>query len=425
MRLESVLGPVDALVSVPGSKSITNRVLICAALGNGLSILENVATGDDTARLIRCLREIGVSVRLREDSAEIDGLAGRVLGGADLNTGLAGTTSRFLTALACLGESPTRIDGDAPLRRRPMGDLHSALRSLGAEISPQEKEGHLPVLVRRGELHGGSVRIRGDVSSQFITALMLIAPYLEEGLTIELTSSLVSRPYVEMTAEVMATFGVLGVSVQNSRIHVPAGEYAGITFTVEPDASSASYPFAAAAILGGRVSIKDFSRSSMQGDKQILDILERMGCAVEEGLSGCSVSRHGNLNGIDIDMSDVSDLVPTIAAVALFASSPTRIRNIGFIRSKESDRIGDLRVGIELIGGRAEEFPDGLQIFPMKTVPTEEVVPPTKHDHRLAMAWSLIALRRPGIAIDDPNVVDKSWPDWWRVREALCRSSAH
>lgn len=425
MRLESALGPVDAVVTVPGSKSVSNRALICAALGRGRSTIENLATGDDSARLISCLRTLGVGCDEDGESVVIDGLDGSVSGGVELNTGLAGTTSRFLTALASLGQSPTLIDGDSPLRRRPMEDLHSALRSLGAIVEAKEQKGHLPVVVRRGRIHGGFVRIRGDVSSQFITALMLIAPYLEGGLTIELVSPLVSKPYVEMTSEVMSVFGVEGVSIRDERIFVPEGEYAGTSFTVEPDASSASYPFAAAAILGGSVSVKGFSRRSMQGDTEILDILARMGCHVDEDPSGCSVSRRGEIKGIDIDMSDVSDLVPTIAAVALFASSPTRIRNIGFIRNKESDRIGDLRTGIELIGGRAQEFPDGIEIYPMRTVPTEEVVPPTKHDHRLAMAWSLIALKRPGVSIDDPSVVNKSWPSWWTVRAVLCQPTAH
>lgn len=418
-------GPIDASVVVPGSKSISNRALICAGLALGPSRIENFAPGDDTSRMLECLQRIGVPVRLEGSTVFLEGLNGEIRGGAELNAGLAGTTSRFMTAVAALGVHPTTILGDPPLRRRPMGDLHSALSGLGASVTPLDVADHLPVRLHRHELQGGSVSVRGNVSSQFLTALMLIGPYLTGGLNVELTSNLISRPYVEMTSRVMASFGVSGVVIEKDRVIVPEGRYQGTAFEVEPDASSASYPLAAAAILGGSISVDGLSRDSMQGDIRILDILEEMGCDLDTRTRSCVLSRSSRLEGIDIDMADVSDLVPTIAIVALFASTPTRIRNVGFIRGKESDRIGDLVAGIRTLGGQAVEHSDGLEVFPMQSFGDLPVVMDTHHDHRLAMAWSLVALVRPSVSIDDPNVVNKSWPEWWAVRETIRRTSIH
>lgn len=421
--LSTAAGPVDASVAVPGSKSISNRALVCASLARGESRISHLAPGDDTVRMLDCLRSIGIVLRSSESSVHIEGCNGEVRGGAELDAGLAGTTSRFMTAVAALGDEPTTIVGAAALLRRPMGDLHGALRALGADVETLVEPDRLPVRLHRGALHGGSVGLRGDVSSQFLSALMLIGPYLAGGLEIELTSTLISKPYVSITARVMSAFGVHGVSIEEGRVVVPEGRYEGSTFEVEPDASSASYPFAAAAILGGVVSVQGLTRDSMQGDIRILDILEQMGCRVEAADGSCSLSRSGTLSGVDVDMSDVSDLVPTIAAVALFGSTPTRIRNVGFIRGKESDRIGDLVAGIESLGGHAVEHPDGLEVAPLDVVADRPIVMDTHHDHRLAMAWSLIALRRPSVTIDQPSVVEKSWPQWWAVRETIRRTS--
>jgi 3-phosphoshikimate 1-carboxyvinyltransferase len=423
--LSIAYGPVDATVTVPGSKSISNRALICASLANGSSRISNVAPGDDTLKMLNCLRSLDVGLRSEDTIVHVDGCDGGIRGGTEIDAGLAGTTSRFMTAVAALGTEPTTIIGGAALRKRPMGDLHSALRALGARVESLDQVDHLPVRLHRGDLHGGSVGLKGDVSSQFLSALMMIGPYLAGGLEIELTSPLISKPYVSMTARVMSAFGITGVAIEEDRVFVPEGRYVGSTFEIEPDASSASYPLAAAAILGGVVTVQGLTRDSMQGDIRILDILEAMGCRVVAELGNCSLSRSGTLSGVDIDMSDVSDLVPTIAAVALFASTPTRIRNVGFIRGKESDRIGDLVAGIEAMGGAAVEHPDGLEVLPFESLPDQPIVMNTHHDHRLAMAWSLAALKRPSITIDVPSVVDKSWPQWWTVREAIRRTSIH
>lgn len=425
LLLQTARGPLDASVRVPGSKSISNRALVCAALAVGETRLTNVAPGDDTAAMLDSLNRLGIRCDIDGSSVLVAGVAGAVVGGGTLDARLAGTTSRFLTAVCCVAERPTTIIGDAPLRRRPMGDLHDALTSLGANIRYLESPGHLPIEVSRGRLVGGTISLRGDVSSQFLTALMLIGPYLEGGLDVHLTSTLVSRPYVDMTARVMAAFGVVGVAVDGDRVLVPEGRYRGRDYAIEPDASSASYPLGAAAIAGGTVSVPGLRRDSMQGDIRILDILQDMGCDLIEDDDSCVLTCRRTLVGIDLDMSDVSDLVPTVAAVAMFAASSTRIRNVGFIRGKESDRIGDLVAGIRLMGGSATEHPDGLEIEPHPNLPVDPVVAPTHHDHRLAMTWSLVALRRPGVTIDEPRVVDKSWPEWWQVREAIRTSGVH
>jgi 3-phosphoshikimate 1-carboxyvinyltransferase len=261
------------------------------------------------------------------------------------------------------------------------------------------------------------VSIRGDVSSQYITALMLIGPYLSGGLRIDLTTPLVSRSYLGITAAVMASFGVTGVAVDESTVVVPEGRYIGTTYAVEPDASSASYPLAAAAIAGGTVHVPGLSvRSSLQGDARFADVLGDMGCEVVTTAAGTTVTREGPLRGITIDMVDLSDLVPTLAVVAPFAHTPTMITGVGFIRGKESDRIGDLCAELRRCGVVAEELPDGLRIRP--GMPHAAAVD-THHDHRLAMALALMGLVVDGIEVVDPGVVSKSWPGYWTMLEAL------
>lgn len=411
-------GPVEAVVTVPGSKSIANRALVCAALAGGVSTLHRVATGDDTAAMLECLRAIGTAVThdVVTGTCLVDGGPSHLVGGVTLDARLAGTTSRFMTALAALAERPSVVTGEGPLRRRPMAPLHDALRDLGAVVDPVGEAGHLPVSVSRGGLRGGTVRMRGDVSSQYVTALMLIAPLLPEGLTIELTTPLVSRPYVSITASVMSSFGASGIAVGDSLVTVEPGGYASTEYWIEPDASSASYPLAAAAITGGRVEVPGLGIDALQGDAVFADVLARMGCTVERDAARTVVSG-GVVRGIDIDMADMSDLVPTLAAVAPFAATATRITGVGFIRNKESDRIGDLVEGLRRLGVVAFEEDDGLSIEPSDGLHGAELA--VHDDHRLAMAWSLLALRIPGVVVDDADAVGKSWPEWWSVRSSL------
>ncbi|MBI5087493.1 MAG: 3-phosphoshikimate 1-carboxyvinyltransferase, partial [Actinobacteria bacterium] len=345
--VEPLDGPLSAHVEVPGSKSVANRALVCAALASGDSQLDGIPPGDDTAAMLDGLQLLGVHVAAtgRLDSVAVRGAGSPASfrrGPITLPARLAGTTSRFLTALAATGPGPYTIDGAPQLRTRPMTPLHDALVALGADVRAGEQWGHLPVTVS-GPLHGADhVAVRGDVSSQYITALMLIGPTLPSGLRIELTTPLVSRSYLGITAAVMEAFGVGGVEIGDDRVTVPHGPYRSVAYRVEPDASSASYPLAAAAGAGGTVHVPALTAASLQGDARFASVLASMGCEVVVDGTGTTVSRHGPLRGIDIDMVDLSDLVPTLAVVAAFAASATTIRGVGFIRRTESDRLGDL-----------------------------------------------------------------------------------
>ena len=414
--MEPVLRPIDAVVAVPGSKSIANRALICAALADGSSTFHNLPDGDDTEAMLSCLDVLGIGVERSTGTTTISGSGGVLPPGPSvLPTRLAGTTSRFVTALAALGAGPYTIDGAPPLRARPMAPLHDALAALGATISG-ERRGHLPVTVSGPLRASERLQVRGDISSQFLTALMLIGPYVPGGLHITVTTPLVSRPYLLITRAVMAEFGHGAVSVDDGEIDVEPGSYRGRDYTVEPDASSASYPLAAAAICGGRVKVPGLTSRSIQGDAGFSDVLATMGCTAARGDASTMVEGGRGLRGVDIDMVDLSDLVPTLAAVAVFADTPTRIRGVGFIRAKESDRLGDLCAELRRLGAEADDTDDGLTIEPAILHGSRLQ---THDDHRLAMAFGLIGLRVPGVEIDDPDVVSKSWPGYWEMLGGL------
>ena len=412
-------GALDAVATVPGSKSIAHRALVCAALARGDSTIKGLPDGDDTQAMLQGLMMLGATFSL-------DGADAHIQGSIDLNrtdaitvdANLAGTTARFLTAVGALRRSPITVTGNASLRSRPMKDLHLALEQLGAIVSWQNEKYCLPVTVQRGGSYSHSVQVAADTSSQFVTSLMLIAPMFEHGLTIELTGDVISLPYIAMSASVMKSFGA-NVRISDNRIIViGGGGYVGCQFAVEPDASSASYPLAAAAVLGGRVRVEGMRTDMLQGDGRFVDVLRRMGCDISEDNTGITVGRDANksLQGVDIDMSEISDLVPTLAIVAMFAKTPTRIRNVGFIRNKESDRIGDLAREMRGLGANVVEYEDGLEISPQGL---HGGTCDTHHDHRIAMAFGVAGLKLPGVIIDQPNVVSKSWPQFWEMLEAL------
>ncbi|MDP9463124.1 MAG: 3-phosphoshikimate 1-carboxyvinyltransferase, partial [Actinomycetota bacterium] len=335
---------IDAVVAVPGSKSVANRALICAALADGISTLGNLPDGDDTEAMLTCLQLLGIEVSRSDQSTgtTVNGTGGALRPGPiDLPTRLAGTTSRFITAVAALGPGPYLIDGGPPLRARPMAPLHDALATLGAAVQAGRR-GHLPVTVSGPLGVNGRIEMRGDISSQFLTALMLIGPYIPGGLHVTITTPLVSRPYLEITKAVMAEFGHDAVTIGDGYVEVATGRYHGRDYTIEADASSAGYPLAAAAICGGRVEVPGLTKASTQGDAVFGDVLAMMGCTSTRGEHSTVVESGERLDGIDIDMVDLSDLVPTLAVVAAFAATPTRLRGVGFIRTKESDRLGDL-----------------------------------------------------------------------------------
>lgn len=415
--------PIYCTVAVPGSKSIANRALVCAAFAGEGTTVTNVPDGDDSIAMVRGLRALGVGVvevgdgEFRFESA-LDFDSTRF---SRIDAALAGTTSRFLTAVGALRVGGTIIDGGPALRGRPMADLHDALEALGAHVNPIDERGHLPVEVSAGAIRGGEIEIPGGVSSQFATALLLIAPYLRGGLRLVIAGERVSDSYLEMTVEVMRDFGI-GVAINDTAkgrvVTVPEGHYVARHYAVEPDASSASYPMALVAVCGGSVTIPNLTADSLQGDVAFADILEEMGCRIERGLTSISVHRDlaHPLRGIDVDMVDVSDLVPTVAVVSLFAAEGSRIRGVGFIRAKESDRLGDLARELSKTGASVVETADGLIIQPAAIHGAHLE---THHDHRLAMSFAVLAGRVAGVSIDEPSVVSKSWPGFWSVREQM------
>ncbi|WP_435831891.1 3-phosphoshikimate 1-carboxyvinyltransferase [Catellatospora methionotrophica] len=290
------------------------------------------------------------------------------------------------------------------MRARPFGPLVEALRSLGARVEEPAEAGRLPLAVT-GPVHGGRVPLPGHLSSQFLSGLLMAGPLMRDGLTVELTSPLVSVPYVTMTAAVMAAFGV-----QADGLGVAPGRYRATEYAIEPDASAASYFLAAAAITGGRITVAGLGTGSLQGDVRFADVLERMGARVSRSAAGITVTGGGQLRGVDVDMADISDTAQTLAAVAVHADGPTRVRGIGFIREKETDRLAAVVTELRRAGIDAEEHDDGFTIRPGRPAPTRF---DTYGDHRMAMSLSLLSLRSPGIEIDNPRCVAKTYPGFF------------
>jgi len=410
--------PPDAIVSLPGSKSVTNRCLVAAALGAGVSTLSGVLLADDTWAMLDGLRALGVQIAI--DSAHLEvrvaGTQGVLRPCKELDARCSGTTARFLVCLMALSPVASRMNGSGQLRRRPMAPILDALRSLGASVCDAEAPGHLPVVVT-GPTRGGEVDIDGAISSQFLSGLLLTGAYMPSGLRIRLRGELVSRPYVAMTAAVMERFGV-PLDLSDGVFSVSPGCYHAVTETIEPDASAASYLFAAAAITAGRIKIPGLGAASVQGDVRFVDVLERMGAAVHRGSHEIEVTGTGVLHGIDVDLSDFSDTAPTLAVVAAFADSPTRVTGIGFIRRKESDRIAAIVTELRRCGIDAQPEPDGFTVRP--GTPHAAVIR-TYADHRIAMSFALLGLRSHGIEIADPDCVAKTFPDYFSVINALQR----
>jgi 3-phosphoshikimate 1-carboxyvinyltransferase len=411
LTVEPMAGRPDATVRLPGSKSLTNRALVAAALAEGTSHLEHPLVADDTGAMVEGLRALGADIRLEGEVAVVEGGL-RPAGPVAVDARLSGTTARFLLPVLALGEGPATLDGGPPLRARPMGPLVDAVRSLGASVDGDA----LPVTVH-GPMRGGTARLPGDVSSQFLSGLLLAGPRVTGGVRVELTTPLVSAPYVAMTAAVMEAFGA-EVRRDGEAWVVPEGRYGARTYAVEPDASAASYFFAAAVLTGGRVTVPGLGRGSLQGDLAFVDVLERMGATVERGDDRTTVAAGPRLAGVDADLSELSDTAQTLAAVAVFADSPTRVRGIGFIRRKETDRLAAVVRELRRCGVGAEETDDGFVVHPGTPRPA---VVETYDDHRMAMSFALLGLRVPGIAIADPGCVAKTFPGFWDALEELRR----
>lgn len=421
--VEPATGPLDATVRVPGSKSITNRALVCAALAEGTSELTGALQADDTEAMVDGLGALGVQVERDwdRDRLVVHGTAGRPTADvAIVDAQLSGTTSRFLLPVAGLGDGLRRVDGAARLRERPMGPALDALRALGAELREVGGPDHLPVEVVGGTLAGGEVAISGDVSSQFLSGLLLAGPAMRTGLVVRVTTELVSRPYVDMTVAVMASFGV-EVERPDDRTWVvePQG-YRAASYAIEPDASAASYCFAAAAVVGGRVTVEGLGTPSLQGDLDFVDLLAAMGTVVDRAATSTTVRRDGPLRGIEADLSQISDTAQTLAVVATVAEGSTRARGIGFIRGKETDRIHAVVTELRRAGIEAAEDADGFTVHPG---PPQPATIETYDDHRMAMSFALLGLRAPGIRIADPRCVTKTFPGYWTLLDELRRSA--
>ena len=412
-------GKIDAEVRLPGSKSYTNRALLVAAMARGQSVLRGALFSDDTLYMARALKDLGlkVSERPTEDEFVVQGEGGKIPARqANLFIGNAGTAMRFLTAFLTLGKGPYKIDGIPRMRKRPIGPLVEALKHLGAKIEYAEAEGFPPLIVERGGLAGGRVKMAGDVSSQFFSAILMTAPYAGSDVAIEVEGNLVSAPYVDMTLSLMSRFGVEAENDCFKRFSVKAGgRYGAIKYTVEPDASSATYFLAAAAITGGRVRILGLDRTSKQGDVDFVDVLGQMGCSIESG-SGWLEVKGARLRGIDVDMNKMPDAAVALAAVAAFADGKTCIRNVANLRLKETDRLSALANELSKAGCRVKELEDGLEIEPG---PLHGAVFETYNDHRMAMSLALLGLRLPGIKIKNPQCVAKTFPDYFQRLEAL------
>ncbi|MBD2727147.1 3-phosphoshikimate 1-carboxyvinyltransferase [Nostoc sp. FACHB-892] len=406
--------PVDATVEIPGSKSLTNRALLVAALAQGDSILENALFSEDSEYFAKCVEQLGIPITLNPHQAHIQ-VAGR--GGdipakqADLFVGLAGTAARFISALVALGNGEYRLDGVPRMRERPMGDLLTVLEAGGATINFEGNSGFMPYTVYGKGFAGGNFRLKANQTSQQLSALLMIAPYAQQDTNIEVEGTLVSQSYVKMTCRLMADFGVEVNQIGDNQFQIKAGQrYQARHYTVEPDASNASYFFAAAAVTGGRVRVKHLTKQSCQGDILWLNVLEQMGCQIKDSDEYTEVTGPKQLQGIDIDMNDISDLVQTLGAIAPFASSPITIRNVEHIRYKETDRIKAVVTELRRLGVKVEEFPDKLKIEPGPITPAAIE---TYHDHRMAMAFAVTGLKVPGILIKDPGCTAKTFPDYF------------
>jgi 3-phosphoshikimate 1-carboxyvinyltransferase len=435
LPIEPLTRPPQATVRVPGSKSITNRALVLAALqrrSEGGCELHGALRSEDTEVMIECLTALGFDVQTRWSESWVcvgaDNV-GRLIPATDANLFVAnsGTTMRFLTAMTALGQGRYRLDGVARMRERPIEDLLVALRQLGVNAYSEKGNGCPPVVIEANGLAGGKAEVKGDVSSQFLSGLLMASACARDWVTLTIRGRMVSLPYVLMTAEIMHQFGARVDPTFDGRFIVPAPQEFGRTdYTIEPDASAASYFFAAAAITGGEICLPQFGddewpgyparhTSRLQGDLRFIDVLEEMGCEVHRGQDGITV-RGRPLHGIDVDMNDISDTVMTLAAVACFAEGPTTIRNVAHVRHKETDRLAALAAELRRVGAEVAEFADGLTITPR---PLHGAEIETYKDHRMAMSLALLGLRVPGIVIKDPGCVAKTYPGFFRDLETL------
>jgi 3-phosphoshikimate 1-carboxyvinyltransferase len=411
-------GPLAGRVRVPGSRSIANRALVCAALAPGASELRGMTESDDTAAMREGLRALGVAIEVDGETWRVAGTGGRLpASGATVDARASGTTARFLTAAATLAAGPTTIDGTARMRARPIDALAAALRALGAPVEILGREGCPPVRVAGGGLPGGTARIDARRSSQYVSGILLAAPCAERPVELEFEGGAsVSRAFLELTEQVMRAFGAeLAIAPGGAR--VAAKPYVARDYAVEPDGQSAVYPLAAAAIAGGHVRVDGLPPDSRQTDLRVLEVFEQMGCRIARTADGIELyAPFDGLRAIDVDMNDIPDAVLALAVVCLFADGPSTIRNIAHLRIKESDRLAALETELRKLGARARAGDDVLRIEPG---PLRGARIATYDDHRMAMSFALAGLRVPGVAIEDPGCVAKTWPGFFDALDAL------
>jgi 3-phosphoshikimate 1-carboxyvinyltransferase len=444
-------GPLRASLRPPGSKSITNRALVCAALAQGPSTLSGALDSEDTRVMIAALRQLGIAVEHEPEAAmvRVDGCGGRLpVDAADLYVANSGTTVRFLTAMLAIGRGKFRLDGAARMRERPIQDLLDALRQLGANAATEQSSGCPPVVLCADGLPGGRAAVAGNISSQFLSGLLMAAPYAQAPVELVVEGELVSQPYIDMTLAVMKSFGIsIGVEMP-CRFQIAAPQcYRGQSYAIEPDASAASYFFAAAAITQGEITVEGLGAASIQGDIAFCDCLRQMGCEIDVREDRITV-RGRPLHGITVNMNAISDTVQTLGAVALFAEGATVINGVSHIRHKETDRIHALAVELRKFGATVDERDDGLTIAPgVLTAPTRfaatasshaaasgvaatnksaainkslgEIAIDTYDDHRMAMSMALVGLKTPGVCIRDPGCTAKTYPRFFEDLESL------
>ncbi|MBK9925402.1 MAG: 3-phosphoshikimate 1-carboxyvinyltransferase [Anaerolineales bacterium] len=418
-RIHPLLHPLNATVRVPGSKSLTNRALLIASLAKGTTHLTNALFSDDSRYFAKALQTLGFDVQLDEANftMTVTGLGGKIPAKkAELFIGNAGTAARFLSAFLTLGNGEYILDGESRMRERPIGDLMDALNQLGVEM--EAKNNCPPVEIFAKGLPGGKTKIAGDISSQFLSALLMVAPYAQSPIEVTLSTDLNSKPYVDMTISIMKEFGIEIERDEYSRFTIYPTSYSPLsTYAIESDASAASYFFAAPAICGGTVKVENISRKSVQGDIGFLNVLQQMGCSVTESDNSITVNGSSSIVGIDIDMRDIPDTAQTLAAIAPFASSPTRIRGIASARVKETDRVSATCTELKRLGVSVDEYEDGMTIHPVEKMRAASIQ--TYNDHRMAMSFSLIGLRFDGVTIENPSCVSKTFPNFFEVLSTL------
>lgn len=423
--------PIDARVRPPGSKSLTNRALLLAMLAQGQSLLRGPLWADDPKQMLGGITALGFEPSVEEggNTIRLTGLGGRFPAASStpiqLHLGNAGTAYRFLTAACCLGAGTYDLDGIARMRQRPIGQLVEPLRQLGALIDYLDQQGFPPLRVRgTGGLAGGSITMAPTLSSQYISALLQIGPCCERGITLNFQGPVTSRPYVEMTLALMQKFGaVTKTDDAFTTVRVEPGGYRGTEYDIEPDASNASYFLAAGAIVpGSKCTVQGLGRRSLQGDVGFADVLHQMGAGLAFGddfITVLAPQGTGKLRGIDIDLNHMPDMAQTLAVVALFAIGPTSIRNVGNLRVKETDRLEALRIELTKLGATAEIDGDDLHIEPPAGNRLTPAAIDTYNDHRMAMSFAIAGLVSPGVTINDPGCVDKTFPDYFEYLARL------